>query len=168
MSGAHSNPGMSGPIQKPNSLCKLCRAQATYVNVGCRKGAKLLSRGNPSLGTTERCASERISQHVYERCGAKYPRLSRAPPMGVGSAHRGLERNGGPPLSPSSSTPLASGHLTANGDELIIEIVETKGQESVIAIRWPGRPTVTSLAEYHAMARWQCGCSPTRVFASPA
>jgi hypothetical protein len=38
MSGAHSNPGMSGPIQKPNGLCNLCRPTETYVNVGCSKG----------------------------------------------------------------------------------------------------------------------------------
>jgi hypothetical protein len=46
------------------------------------------------IGDDQHYASKRISQEVYERCGAKYSRLSRGGPTGVVSTSPGLDRIG--------------------------------------------------------------------------
>ena len=60
-------------------------------------------------------------------------------------------------MSPSSqhpTTPLASGSLNGH-DQLIIELVESADPEvhpTVVAIRWPSKPTVTTPAAYDQLA----------------
>jgi hypothetical protein len=54
----------------------------------------------------------------------------------------------------SQATPLASGTLNGH-DQLIIELVESPNPEvhpSVVAIRWPSKPTACTPAAYDQVA----------------
>jgi hypothetical protein len=50
-------------------------------------------------------------------------------------------------VNPSSRTDLASGPINSH-DRLLIELLESPGKPPIIAITWPPKPTVCSLATF--------------------
>jgi hypothetical protein len=55
-------------------------------------------------------------------------------------------------VSPSSTTPLASRAINASGDSLEVVLVQPAGNPTVIMIRWPDAPTITTPATFNASA----------------
>ncbi len=54
-------------------------------------------------------------------------------------------------MSPSSTTPLASGTINGNS-RLLIELLEShRGQPPVITISWPPQPTICEPAQLDAV-----------------
>jgi hypothetical protein len=50
-------------------------------------------------------------------------------------------------VSPSSPTVLASGRLTASGDRLTIQLIQTSETPPTILFRWPAAPSVATPKE---------------------
>ena len=50
------------------------------------------------------------------------------------------------------TTPLASGAINASGDTIEVILVQPVDNPSVIMIRWPDAPTITTPARYNEVA----------------
>jgi hypothetical protein len=57
-----------------------------------------------------------------------------------------------PALPNHPTTPLASGAINASGDIIEIILVQPADNPSVIMIRWPDAPTITTAARYNEVA----------------
>jgi hypothetical protein len=64
----------------------------------------------------------------------------------------GPRREWSPPCPIIPPPPLASGAINASGDSLEIVLVQPANNPSVIMIRWPQAPTITTPARYNDVA----------------
>jgi hypothetical protein len=88
----------------------------------------MVSPGNRELGTTERCTSEPPKRAGQERCGAKYPRLSRGARPGCADKRAGgLDGIGGSAVEANYRAQVT---MPAGIDETRLLVVDEHGERA--------------------------------------